>query len=123
MKNLILALFALTTVTILRADDVTLYKINNRWQGNQYLYDGDGQVKYGTDQGDSYLWSIEDKGTYQLIRNKGTGKYVSLKGGTTDVETIDPTLNAASQGGLGQWNIDTVIGDWKSIQSISNKDF
>ena len=128
MKKLLLALLVLTvglTMTAsIHADEVTLYKINNRWLDNagMYLYESGGKVAYAHfKEGDeTYLWSLEDKGGYQLIKNKATGNYVVLKAGTPEVDTT-ATVDAADAN--SQWGVDTVAGDWKSIQSLANKNY
>ena len=101
------------------ADDVTIYKIQNRWLGTNFLSDATGKVNYGEGTDDTYLWSIENKNGAQRIKNKATGNYMSAKDGSPDLSTAalpdsDPT---------SYWIIDPVAGDWVSIKSKANGNY
>lgn len=79
------------------ADDGPAYiRIKNDWLG-LYMYDDNGQLKYGNALASDRTshWIIEDEGDYQRVRNRATGRYISLSGVTSDktavavVETAD----------------------------------
>ena len=102
------------------ADDVTLYKIQNRWLGTQFLNDANAKINYGAGNDDTYLWSIEDHGGFQRIKNKATGNYLAVKSGTTDLES---KADAGPSDATADWGIDVVSGSWNALQSISTRKY
>lgn len=117
MKNFLRKIVAVLLISIagapalLRAED-TVYKVQNRWLSDQYLFNEGGKVRYGTGGGDSYLWILEEKDGYQRIRNKGTGEFVNLKADSTALETV------AKAEGLetADWIL-SPVGSGKSIKN------
>ncbi len=100
-------------------DNVTVYKIQNRWISSQYLYDAGNELKYGDGNTEDYLWILEDKDGFRMIKNKATGEYINIKNGEgkcecTAVDVSDKTAH---------WTLNTIDGTIKSIQNRSNDKF
>lgn len=62
-----------------------LYRIRNNWQSNQYLYEVNGQVRYGTPSASdaSSQWALVDLNGNKALWNKATGNYMTIAGITS----------------------------------------
>jgi hypothetical protein len=62
-----------------------LYRIRNNWQSNQYLYESNGQVKYGTPSSsdESSQWALVDLNGNKALWNRATGNYITIAGITS----------------------------------------
>ena len=94
-------------------DDPTVYKIRNRWLGDQFLRLADGQVATGNGDDASYKWTLEDAGGAQRIKSLGSGAVVHCKAGGTRVDAA--ALPATDL--TGAWVIDMVNPPFRSIQN------
>ncbi len=95
----------------------TYYQIQNRWQPNNYLYDGgNGQVRYGTNPGtnQAYQWLQESAGNgYVLLKNRGSGRYMHVENqnGAVQCGTINTSWYSA------MWAIAAATDGWNYIQN------
>src|SRR5689334_12017177 len=105
----VMAALALLVCMGAAADDVTSYKIRNRWLRDQYLADAKGTVSYGSGDDATYRWTLEDAGTLQRVRNVGTGAYLSLVAGTSAVTTTRAIPTTPE----GQWEIEVGVFPWR----------
>lgn len=95
------------------ADDPTVYKIRNRWLGDQFLRLADGQVAYGAGDDASYRWTLEDAAGFQRIKSLTGGAFVHCKAGGTRVDAAElPAADAT-----GSWTIDLVTPPFSSIKN------
>jgi hypothetical protein len=107
------------------ADDLTVYRIRNRWLADQVLADGGGKVVYqargkdGDGDGNS-RWTMEDVGGRQRIRNVGTGAYMVVMPGALDVTT---SVKAADVDAGGDWEVGVGDSTWVSIKNVGNGKF
>ncbi|MBI3854165.1 MAG: family 16 glycosylhydrolase [Planctomycetes bacterium] len=97
-------------------EDPSVYKIRNRWLGDQFLRLADGQVAYGPGDDASYRWILEDAGGFQRIKSLGGGSVVHCKAGGTRVDAADlPAADAT-----GSWAIDVVVPPWRALKNKAN---
>jgi hypothetical protein len=100
------------------AEDVTVYKVQNRWK--QFIYDAG--VKVGYDKGgddNKYRWVLEDTSAGTRIKNLATGAYLSAANDARQAKLIRPAA-AGALDNTSLWKMDVVIGDWLSIKNTSN---
>jgi hypothetical protein len=102
------------------AEEPTFYKIQNRWLGDQALFDDGGKVSYGSGSGDAYLWSLEEKAGLARIKNKGTGHYMAVPNGGTDVMAVDSLDDSDA---TTQWVVLPVVKPWSGLKNEGNSKF
>jgi glycosidase len=96
------------------ASPSTYYKIQDRWKGS-YLYDDGTYVKYGSGNGDEYLWQKEYvDGTYFRLKNKASGEYMHIENEISGYKI--ETGSIQSSWWSAQWKEVTATGDWKRIK-------
>jgi beta-glucanase (GH16 family) len=101
------------------ADEPTVYKIRNRWLGDQFLHVADGQVAYGTGDDASYRWLLEDASGFQRIKSLSAGTYINGKNGATRIDAA--ALPASDESSA--WAIEIVIPPWRSVRNRSSNKF
>ena len=100
-----------------KADEVTVYKIQNRWK--QFIYDAGAKVGYHKAGDDAkHRWVLEETPKGQRIKNFATAAYLAATKDAPEVKLIPP----AGRGGLDTsslWTMDVVSGTWLSIKSCA----
>ncbi|MBC8876812.1 MAG: family 16 glycosylhydrolase [Planctomycetes bacterium] len=100
------------------ADDVTVYKIQNRW--NQFIYDAGAKVGYAKTGDDAkHRWVLEETPAGQCIKNLATGAYLAAAKDAREAKLIQPAATGALDN-TSLWIMDVVSGDWLSIKSPAN---
>jgi hypothetical protein len=104
---------AISTITV-ATPSVTYYNIQNRWHPEFYLYDDNsGILKYGANPATntSYQWERISTGSFVLLKNRATGKYMHVENQTGSVQTgaTDATWYSA------QWSISATDNGWNYI--------
>lgn len=95
------------------AQEATRYKIRNRWLSDRFLADSDGRAVYGPGSGDGSLWTLEDDGPYQRVRNVGTGGYLTLADRVVTSKEV-PTTPA------GRWEVEVGVAPFRWIKNAGN---
>ena len=99
-----------------KADEVTVYKIQNRW--NQFIYDAGAKVGYHKAGDDAkHRWVLEETPKGQRIKNLATGAYLAVAKDASRSET-HPTRRPGRAGyhqASGRWML--CPGPWLSIKS------
>ena len=99
------------------ADDVTVYKIQNRW--NQFIYDAGTKVGYDQGGDDAkHRWVLEETPAGQRIKNLATGAYLAAAKDAPEVKLIQPA-GAGALDNTSLWTMDVVSGPWLSIKSCA----
>ncbi len=112
------ALVLLACVGAAEAADPTMYRVRNRWLADQALADADGTVKYSNGSDATYLWSLEDSGPWQRVRNAATGGYLTVgDGGALRTSKGVPT------GDEGRWEVEVGVAPWRSLKNAGNAKF
>ncbi|MCH5372412.1 MAG: RICIN domain-containing protein [Planctomycetes bacterium] len=97
------------------ADEVTVYKIQNRW--NQFIYEAGAKVGYDKSGDDArHRWILEETPAGQRIKNVATGAYLTAAKDAAEVKLIQPDRTGAPDN-LSLWTLDVVSDDWLSIKS------
>jgi hypothetical protein len=100
------------------ADDVTVYKICNRW--NQFIYDGGAKVGYDKGGDDAkHQWALEESPGGQRIKNLASGAYLAAAKGAPEVKLVRPAGTGALDN-TSLWTMDVVSGPWQSVKSCAN---
>lgn len=110
------------------ADSGSAYvRIKEQWKGT-YLYEADGQVRYGfTAPNDpSSMWKVEDAGNGQVrIANRATGRYLDIASVVPDDKITAPLatspLDAAATGEL--WVVGAAPGQPSGYAGIASADY
>ena len=100
-----------------KAEEVTVYKIQNRW--NQFIHDAGAKVGYNKD-GDNarHRWVLEEKPEGQRIKNLATGAYLATAKDAPEVKLISPGAPGALDT-TSLWTMDVVSGSWLSIKNAA----
>lgn len=95
-------------------DQVTVYKIQNRW--NQFIYDAGTKIGYDKNADDAKCrWVLEDTATGQRIKNYASGAYLSADGDASAARLVKP-VGPDARDGMSLWTLDVVSGNWLSIR-------
>ncbi|HYG39634.1 MAG TPA: carbohydrate-binding protein [Cytophagales bacterium] len=92
----------------------TTYYIKNRWQNN-YLYDDNSQVRYGTapTSNNNYKWELVNYNGHTRIKNTGSGRFMNIENQLSYVESTSLPETFYS----GYW----VIEDYDGHKRIRNE--
>jgi hypothetical protein len=112
-RLVLLILASLAWVGNATAQEATRYKVRNRWLSDRFLADSGGSAVYGAGAGDDSLWTLEDDGPYQRVRNVGTGAYLSLADRVVTSKEV-PTTPA------GRWEIEVGVFPWRWVKNAGN---
>lgn len=99
------------------ADDVTVYKVQNRWK--QFIYGAGVEVGYGKGGDDAkYRWVLEDTPAGTRIKNLATCAYLAAAKDATQAKLVQ-TAGAGTLDNTTLWTMDVVSGNWLSIKSTA----
>jgi hypothetical protein len=88
------------------ADNVTVYKIQNRWK--QFIYEAGANVGHDKGGDDAkYRWVLEDTPAGTRIKNLATGAYLAAAKGATQAKLIQPA-GADALDSTSLWTSDVV---------------
>ena len=97
------------------ADDVTSYKIRNRWLPDQCLHDDHSTVAYGAGDDATYRWTLEGDGALRRVRNADTGGYMVLSAdGKVATTKVPPTAPS------GQWEVEVGTAPFRSLKNAAS---
>ena len=100
-----------------KADEVTVYKIQNRW--NQFIYDAGVKVGYDKDGDDAkHRWVLEDTSDGQRIKNLATGAYLAGAKDAPEAKLIS-LAGPGTPDSTSLWTMDVVSGSWLSIKNAA----
>lgn len=99
------------------ADEVTVYKIRNRWE--QFIFDDGAKVGYDK-AGDKAKneWVLEQAADGERIKNLATGAYLSVAKDAAEAKLIQVADKAALDS-TSLWTIDVVSGPWVSVKNAA----
>jgi len=99
------------------SDDVTIYKIQNRWK--QFIADAGTKVAYDSGGDDlKHRWILEETPAGQRIKNLASGAYLAADRDAADVRLVRRG-GAAAADDTSLWTLDVVSGTWLSIKSVA----
>jgi len=103
------------------ADDVTVYKVQNRWK--QFIFDTGAKVGHDKGGDDAkYRWVLEDSPAGARIKNLATGAYLATPA-DAGVAKLVPPVRPGAPDESSLWTMDVVTADWLSIKSIATGNY
>ncbi|MCX7987227.1 MAG: alpha-amylase family glycosyl hydrolase, partial [Bacteroidales bacterium] len=98
---------------------IVYYRIKNRWQSTQYLYDGGDQLKYGvfpSTNNFAYQWILNDVGQqngYVSLKNRQTGEFIHIE----NLQDYVQCSAAGTDWWSAQWILEPTGDGWLRIRN------